>query len=297
MRTLTNSIGLCLLLFLFLFHVPVNVFAGDVVINEFLVDPDASQWVELYNKSPNPIDISGWVIDDDGGSQKFTIPAGTTINPLELKVFESSLFNLNKTSPDTIQLLNGSSIEDNYHYETGPGENKSYGRIGDGNGDWGVFSSITKGASNSTVTPLPSATPTQVPSPTATDTPVPSKTPIPSKIPTPTRVPTSIPTAKPVATSIPTQKIVSVNSTAKLTQTKEASSSTQLSRAILGEQTASSSATLSATIKSSPKPTKIIKTLDSSKRNIFPVLLIGVGAVFLIGCGILGFVIFKKNNS
>ena len=54
--------------FLFLLILlPQKVLAADVVINEFLVDPDSSQWVELYNKGASPIDIGSWFIDDNGG--------------------------------------------------------------------------------------------------------------------------------------------------------------------------------------------------------------------------------------
>ena len=57
--------------------------AGDVVINEINYNaPDTSDpgdWVELHNRTPQPIDISGWQLRDEGDDRPYTIPAGTTI--------------------------------------------------------------------------------------------------------------------------------------------------------------------------------------------------------------------------
>lgn len=39
-------------------------------------------WIELYNKSGNPVDISGYFITDDTlNLEKFELPQGTIINP------------------------------------------------------------------------------------------------------------------------------------------------------------------------------------------------------------------------
>lgn len=61
--------------------------AGSVVINEVYYDlclpapscgiePD-NEWVEIYNKSSSPIDISGWTLTDNNAT--VTTPSGTTI--------------------------------------------------------------------------------------------------------------------------------------------------------------------------------------------------------------------------
>lgn len=173
LRTLFASFCLFFLLFLFF---PQKTFAGDVVINEFLLDPDVSQWVELYNKGTAPIDVSGWFIDDSGGTQKYTIEQNTVIGQGEFKVFESTLFNLNRVTPDTVKLLNGSSLQDSYSYETGPGENNTYGRQTDGIGSFVVFTSPTKGSANNSSSPLSTPTPTPTPTPSPTNTPQPAST-------------------------------------------------------------------------------------------------------------------------
>ncbi|HRT51273.1 MAG TPA: lamin tail domain-containing protein [Anaerohalosphaeraceae bacterium] len=70
---------------------------GAVVINEILAhshgsDPD---WIELYNTTDEPIDISGWFLSDDNDNyMKFRIAPGTVIEPHGYVVFyENQHFN------------------------------------------------------------------------------------------------------------------------------------------------------------------------------------------------------------
>lgn len=63
--------------------------ASDVVINEFVASNDASaadqdgdydDWIELYNNSSDPVDLSGWYMsDDEGDITQWTFPSGTVI--------------------------------------------------------------------------------------------------------------------------------------------------------------------------------------------------------------------------
>lgn len=285
-----------LILLLFCLAVPKTVFATDVVINEFLVDPDLQQWVELYNKGTEIINISGWFIDDNGGTQKFTIPSGTDINPSEFKIFESSYFNLNWTSEDTINLLNGATLEDSYSYLTGPGLNNSYGRDVDGVGNWVVFNSPTKGSTNNTSTPVPTATPTIIPSATPTNTPTPTKTPTP----TPTTKPTSTPKVPPPTKTPTPTTIKSVVTASPILLANDVQESTQeaLPTSILGESTESAANNVSPTnnpkIKKQPS-SKETKTLEGSNDNLSKIL-IGIGVIFLISCGILAFRSYIKSR-
>jgi hypothetical protein len=56
------------------------ILLGDVVINELMYHPisgdDNDQYVELYNRSPNPVDLSGWQLAD---GVTFAIPTNTTL--------------------------------------------------------------------------------------------------------------------------------------------------------------------------------------------------------------------------
>jgi hypothetical protein len=53
---------------------------SDVVINELMYNPitlnDDDQYIELYNRSASPVNLSGWTL---GGGVSFTFPNGTTI--------------------------------------------------------------------------------------------------------------------------------------------------------------------------------------------------------------------------
>src|SRR5262249_47956339 len=53
----------------------------NVVINEFLAhtDPPDVDYIELYNHSTQPVDISGCILTDDPSANKFIIPPGTML--------------------------------------------------------------------------------------------------------------------------------------------------------------------------------------------------------------------------
>ena len=66
-----------------------SVFAQDLVINEFMAinetslidgDGDRSDWIEIFNGSPEAIDLSGYALSDDGQTPaKWELPEGTTL--------------------------------------------------------------------------------------------------------------------------------------------------------------------------------------------------------------------------
>jgi hypothetical protein len=41
--------------------------------------PDASDWIELYNRSGTPVDISGWKFADEDNDAEYVIPSGTIL--------------------------------------------------------------------------------------------------------------------------------------------------------------------------------------------------------------------------
>jgi len=64
-----------------IFGFPAKNFAQDIVINEINYDYNrpfrgynAKDWVELYNTTPNPVDMSGWILADE--DTLFTFPLG-----------------------------------------------------------------------------------------------------------------------------------------------------------------------------------------------------------------------------
>ncbi|MSU35534.1 MAG: hypothetical protein EXS36_10550 [Pedosphaera sp.] len=60
-----------------------------VVVNEVLANSgNAGDWIELYNRTPDPIDISGWFLSDDSSDlKKYRIGSGTVIPGGGYRVF------------------------------------------------------------------------------------------------------------------------------------------------------------------------------------------------------------------
>ncbi len=179
--------GYLLLLIMELLAIPAAATSG-VSINEFY--PGGSpQQVELYNSASTSADISGWHIDDSGGTSYYTIPAGTMLGPYSCAVFSSD-FNLNKTSADRIRLFDattppsssGAAAKDEFAYSGSTAE-KSFARIPDGIGLFAA-SVISFGRTNDN-TRVCVSDPTPVPSPVPTATsfpsPEPSATPLPEQ--------------------------------------------------------------------------------------------------------------------
>jgi len=126
-----------------------------VVLNEFLPDPYTlytEEWIELYNPQELDADLSGYVLDDitDGGTNPYTIPAGTTIPGKGFLVFYQGVTGVGlNNAGDTANLIqpDGSTIQDSYSY-TSSTNDVSYGREVDGGSTWTTFDLPTPGASN-----------------------------------------------------------------------------------------------------------------------------------------------------
>lgn len=165
---------------------------ASVSLNEFVVLPN--QTVEIVNTSSESADISGWYIDDSGGTTYFTIAQNTIIAPNSCIVVTGS-FNLNSASADSVRLFDNSypptstsaAIIDQYYYVKSPSPPASFSRIPNGDGMWveypqslGFWNNTTNSciAPTITPTPLPSSSPT--PSATPSLSPSPTIVPIPS---------------------------------------------------------------------------------------------------------------------
>jgi hypothetical protein len=106
-----------------------------------LIDPQP-QAVEIFNSGTESADISNWIIDDSGGTTFYTIPQNNLIFPNQCLVFSAD-FNLNKSSADTIKLINSSQqLIDYFSYKSSSGSGISYFRLPDGTDTW------TTGAAN-----------------------------------------------------------------------------------------------------------------------------------------------------
>ncbi len=151
---------------------------AEVSLNEFMPDP-ASDWngngqtgdaddeyIELYNDSELPADVSGWLLDDiaGGGSPPFALPPGTSIPPAGFLVFFSAQTHLSlNNSGDTVRLVrpDGVLVETVSYTATRP--DRAHSKTLEGGVEWTTGYPPSPGASNQsqpTATPTASAVPT-----------------------------------------------------------------------------------------------------------------------------------------
>ncbi|MBU1146425.1 lamin tail domain-containing protein [Patescibacteria group bacterium] len=122
-----------------------------IFINEVLPNPEGSdeaEWIEIKNIDLEPIDLSGWKLDDDeGGSRPYKIPDNTIINPGQFLIFKKSETKLafNNTF-DAARLLDpDGEIIFETSYDEVP-EGASWARSDDGNFKWTTH--LTPGEEN-----------------------------------------------------------------------------------------------------------------------------------------------------
>lgn len=120
-----------------------------VKLNEFLPAPadGASEFIEIINTGATAKDLSGWRIDDaEGGSAPVTLPAGTVLQPGEIRAFDYSGLNNDGDSARLLEPL-GFTV-DEWSYGS-VDENVSLARIPDG-GAWSECGLPTPGQPNQT---------------------------------------------------------------------------------------------------------------------------------------------------
>jgi hypothetical protein len=153
---------------------------AQVVINEFLPNPSGSsseldEWVELYNSGEEPVDLSGWKLDDiaDGGSSPYQFSSETIAPKGFLVLTKGETGVALNNSGDSVRLLDkdGNAVDDCV-YEADIGEDKSLARVPDGGSVWFILENPTRGGTNSSqaVTGSPTSGPTSTSLPTPTET-------------------------------------------------------------------------------------------------------------------------------
>ncbi|MEI6326702.1 MAG: lamin tail domain-containing protein [Candidatus Roizmanbacteria bacterium] len=204
----------CTFICAFLFQVIPSY--ASIIVSEFATD--SPQKVELFNTGASVVDLSGWHIDDDGGSSSyFTIPSNTHIASSQCMVF-SGTFNLNTASTDQVRLFDMSAppssasarLIDSHSYTNSPGTGKSYARNPHTSDTWiaqlSSFGLLNDTLADCTVV-LPTPMTTPLPSVEPTISPTPIDTPTRVVTPSPTFTPSSSPTTTPEPTSSPAPKI------------------------------------------------------------------------------------------
>lgn len=125
----------------------------DVVINEIESNGDATDWVEIYNKGTEAVNISGWYITDDKTTRKADgkvtpLADGTILNPGEFYVFDQNRdFDFGLGAPDEVNLFdNADNLVVKQSWSTHAAG--VLARVPDGSGAMVDVATSTKGASN-----------------------------------------------------------------------------------------------------------------------------------------------------
>jgi hypothetical protein len=128
----------------------------NVVINEILPhseNPAVPQFIELYNHSPNGVDVSGCILTDDPTTKKFVIPSGTIIGPAGFVSFTQPQFGFTLNGAGgTLYFIkpDNSRILDAVQFGA-QADGISYGRWPDGANDFYAFTTNTPGTNNSSI--------------------------------------------------------------------------------------------------------------------------------------------------
>ena len=124
------------------------------------------EYIELYNDSELPADISGWLLDDidGGGSPPFALPPGTSIPPAGFLVFFSAQTHLSlNNGGDSVRLVRPDGVEVEAISYTVTRADQAHSKTVDGGAEWTTIYPPSPGASNQ---PQPTATPTATAVPT-----------------------------------------------------------------------------------------------------------------------------------
>ena len=139
--------------------------APSIVMNEIYSrgTVEAPDWIEIYNNSDSPADISGYKVYDaggqSGGKPKKEVPAGTIIPARGFYVIvtddgSESGFGMSSGGEEVWLENNAGNIIDNVAFPAFE-PSQSYGRIPDGSGPWAILDNITRGAANDDSPPAP----------------------------------------------------------------------------------------------------------------------------------------------
>jgi hypothetical protein len=130
----------------------INTSFKSVMINEFLAHTDEPDldFIELYNYSATPVDLSGCILTDDPTTNKFVIPNLRVIPAGGFMAFDQNELGFRLSAAgETIYLKNpaGSKVIDVVSFEAQE-NGVSMGRYPDGAQEFQRLSTKTKGASN-----------------------------------------------------------------------------------------------------------------------------------------------------
>ena len=123
-----------------------------VNINEVESNGDTTDWIELVNTGAAPVDVSGWILRDNGATSAATVPAGTTLAAgghlaVDTDVATGSTnFGLGGADQARLFLPDGVTLVDSYQWATHAAT--TYGRCPDGTGEFVSTEGATRAAAN-----------------------------------------------------------------------------------------------------------------------------------------------------
>jgi hypothetical protein len=126
----------------------VTVTFPPIFINEVVLHgPSGDGWVELYNPTARPVDLTGWTITNANVFQSATLPAGAIVPAGGFFVIEERSFPLGLPEREAAHLFSRFGVQsDAFAWGHDPGT--SFGRCPDGESGLGVTSARTRGAPN-----------------------------------------------------------------------------------------------------------------------------------------------------
>lgn len=123
---------------------------GPLAINEFLPDPNSEfqdEWVEIYNTSDQPVDLTGWTLEDESLPPRDLTPLGS-VSAMSHVVFVDPGDNWINNSGDTITLKDASAKIIDRHTYNASDPDKTIGRENDGSEVFKECDTPTQGITN-----------------------------------------------------------------------------------------------------------------------------------------------------
>ena len=126
----------------------LSVFASPIRLNE--VRPDGSAaggWVELFNPSEGPLDLSGWTLTKGDIYRTFPLPTGTIITAGGFLIVEEANLPAGLGAADAVHVFSRFGVQvDGFSWAADV--NTSFGRCPDRTGAFVATAAATRGAAN-----------------------------------------------------------------------------------------------------------------------------------------------------
>lgn len=129
-------------------HKTLSVFASPIRLNEVRPDGNgAAGWVELFNPSEGPIDLSEWTLTNGDVFRTFVLPSGTMIPAGGFLIVDEASFPGGLGASDAVHMFSRFGVQVDA-FSWAADVNTSFGRCPDRTGAFVTTPTPTKGAAN-----------------------------------------------------------------------------------------------------------------------------------------------------